>query len=165
MTTDAVVPDQTICLVDGKVNVGEPCTLLDLKRMMDSYPRDAHREMKAAIDELLDSLDIENPKWKPPAMGAFMFTFLCEKAPADQNAALVQTILQTLCSGVPDLLLSAMFVSIAKGTLWADNSFYDESASSSGKIVFHFPKDPRFSKDGAWIGGPPRETKAKPELN
>jgi hypothetical protein len=121
--------------------------------------------MKAAIDELLDGLDIKDPKWKPPAMGAFVFTFLCEKAPAEQNEALVQTILQTLCSGVPDLLLSAMFVSIAKGTLWADNSFYDETQSSDGEMVLRFPKDPRFSKEGAWIGGPPRETKASPELN
>jgi hypothetical protein len=121
--------------------------------------------MKAALDELLEGLDIQNPEWTPPPAGAIVFTLLCEKAPADQNETLIKIVLQTICSGLPDLILSAMFVSIAKGTLWADKSFALPEQGPGGEIFIRCLTDPRFSKEGAWIGGPPHETKASPEMN
>jgi hypothetical protein len=160
------IPTQTICLVKGKINVGEPCTLLDLKRMIDAYPRNAHREMQVAIDEMLDGLEIEDPAWVPSAIGTFVFVHLCEKAPEEQKDALVKAVLTSLCSGIPDIVLSTCFVSISKGTLWADaKAFAASGILTDGNLNLQFPSDPNFSKDGEWIGGFPVETKANPELN
>jgi hypothetical protein len=163
--TDIAIPKQTICLVGGKANLGEPCTLLDLKRMIDSCPKDAHREMQVAINELLDGLEIETTDWVPSAMGTFMLAFLCEKAPEEQKDALVKAVLTSLCAGVPDLVLSCLFVSIAAGTLWADPALAALGAESADEHNLRFANDPNFSQDGAWIGGMPVETKVNPELN
>jgi len=163
--TDIAIPKQTICLVGGKVNVGEPCTLLDLKRMIDSYPKEAHREMQAAIDELLDGLEIEEPAWVPPAIGVFILAHLCEKAPEEQRDALINAVLTTLCSGMPDLCLSCVFVSIANGTLRADPALAALGIESVDEHNIRFHEDPCFSQEGVWIGGPPVETQGNPELN
>lgn len=156
------IPTQTICLVKGKINVGEPCTLLDLKRMIDAYPRNAHQ---GAIAELLDGLEIGDPAWVPSAIGTFVFVHLCEKAPEEQKDALVKAVLTSLCSGMPDLCLSCIFVSIRDGTLWADPALAVLGADSVEEHNLRFANDPNFSKDGEWIGGFPVETKANPELN
>ena len=159
------IPTQTVCLVKGKINVGEPCTLLDIKRMIDAYPRNAHREMQAAIDEMLDGLEIGDPAWVPSAIGTFVFVHLCEKAPEEQKDALVKAVLTSLCSGMPDLCLSCIFVSIRDGTLWADPALAVLGADSVEEHNLRFANDPNFSQDGEWIGGFPVETKSNPELN
>ena len=159
------LPQQTICLVGGKINVGEPCTLLDIKRMIDSYPKDASREMQVAINELLDGLEIETVDWVPSAMGTFMLTFLCEKAPEEQKDALVKAVLTSLCAGLPDLVLSCIFVSISAGTLWADPALAALGAESVDEHNLRFSNDPHFSQDGAWIGCPPTETKPNSLMN